>query len=136
MDISCRKRTGVKPEIWRRWALQIRALLSLRNSSISGGILKFCENVDKEFSGVEPCPICYSVIMHIVDRSLPKVSCKVCQNKFHSACIYKWFNNSQKAHVLSVDLFSDVKRTHEDKKNYEPEIYIQYLSGRFAVNLR
>ena len=96
VDISCRKRTGVKPEIWRRWALQIRALLSLRNSSISGGILKFCENVDKEFSGVEPCPICYSVI-HIVDRSLPKVSCKVCQNKFHSACIYKWFNNSQKS---------------------------------------
>ena len=96
VEISCRKRTGVKPEIWRRWALQIRALLSLHNTSISAGIVKFCENVDKEFSGVEPCPICYCVI-HIVDRNLPRISCKVCHNKFHSSCLHKWFSNSQKS---------------------------------------
>ena len=106
MDISCRKRTGVKPEIWRRWALQIRALLSLRNSSISGGILKFCENVDKEFSGVEPCPICYSVI-HIVDRSLPKFLAKYARTSSIPRAFISGSTTPRKALALSVDLFSN-----------------------------
>ena len=40
--------------------------------------------------------ICYSVL-HVVDHSLPKVSCNVCNNSFHSACLYKWFSNANKS---------------------------------------
>merc|ERR1712194_948917 len=33
------------------------------------------ENVDKEFEGVEPCPVCYSVL-HVKSHKLPNLECK------------------------------------------------------------
>jgi hypothetical protein len=54
------------------------------------------QNVEKEFDGIEECPICYSVV-HTSDRSLPRLRCKTCKHKFHSACLYKWFSTSQKS---------------------------------------
>ena len=48
------------------------------------------------FEGVEECPICYTVI-HMVNGTLPKLSCHTCKHKFHAACLYKWFNTSNKS---------------------------------------
>ena len=54
------------------------------------------KNVDKELDGVEPCPICYSVVQ-TTDHSLPRKSCYTCSTKFHSACLYRWFHSSHKS---------------------------------------
>ena len=54
------------------------------------------DNVDKEFSGVEPCPICYS-ILHPKALTLPSLTCPTCANKFHSTCLYQWFQSSGKS---------------------------------------
>ena len=43
----------------------------------------FKANLDKEFEGMEECPICYYVI-HSTTKELPKLSCKTCHYKFHS----------------------------------------------------
>jgi hypothetical protein len=53
------------------------------------------ENLDKEFEGLEPCPICYSVI-HITNHGIPRFACSTCKNKFHSACLQTWFRSSNK----------------------------------------
>ena len=48
------------------------------------------------FEDVEECPICYTVL-HLVNNSLPRMACHTCRNKFHSACLSKWFNTSNKS---------------------------------------
>jgi hypothetical protein len=48
-------------------------------------ILLWKQNVDKEFEGIEPCPICFS-ILHVSNRKLPQLSCNICNNKFHNLC--------------------------------------------------
>lgn len=53
-------------------------------------------NLEKEFEGVEPCPICYC-ILHPKTFSLPTLACPTCNNKFHSTCLYTWFKNSGKS---------------------------------------
>ncbi|MBK8156747.1 MAG: hypothetical protein IPK55_12485 [Streptococcus sp.] len=57
--------------------------------------------MDKEIEGISDCLICYCVV-HYSDKSLPKLGCKNCKNKFHSACITKWFNESQKSNCPHV----------------------------------
>ena len=51
------------------------------------------DSLQKEFEGVEPCPICYAVI-HMTTKLLPKVACQTCRNKFHGACLSQWFRTS------------------------------------------
>jgi len=61
-------------------------------------------NIDKEFDGVEPCPICYSIV-HISGASsnasgaskFPSMECRTCHNKFHSVCLHQWFKSSGKS---------------------------------------
>jgi hypothetical protein len=45
---------------------------------------------------VEECPICYQIV-HGTTRQLPRLACRTCNNKFHAACLYKWFSSSQKS---------------------------------------
>eukprot|EP00501_MAST-03F_sp_TOSAG23-6_P000332 GSMAST32.ASY1.ANO1.339.1 assembled CDS len=98
-EVTCERRLGVKDKQWRRWALQIRRLLSAQDGAV-GSVVDAVElwkqNLDKEFSGVEPCPICYNVL-HMTHRTLPSRSCKTCNTCFHSHCLYKWFQSSQKS---------------------------------------
>ena len=63
---------------------------------MADALLLWKQNVDREFEGLEACPICYS-ILHPTDRSLPRVECSTCRNKFHSRCLYKWFQQSHKS---------------------------------------
>lgn len=68
----------------------------MQNGALAEAIGIWKRNFDKEFEGVEECPICYSVI-HTANHSLPRLACKTCKHKFHSACLYKWFSTSHKS---------------------------------------
>ena len=94
--VQCHRRIGIKENQWKRWSLQIQSLLTNRDGTLLDGIYLWKKKVDREFEGVEECSICYSVL-HVVDHSLPKVSCNICNNSFHSACLYKWFSNANKS---------------------------------------
>ncbi|KAK1398101.1 hypothetical protein POM88_007964 [Heracleum sosnowskyi] len=67
-----------------------------QNGALAEAIRIWKSNFDKEFEGVEECPICYSVV-HTSDHNLPRLACKTCKHKFHSACLYKWFSTSHKS---------------------------------------
>lgn len=88
----------------RKWSLSIRNLIQSRNGDIISAILLWKSNIDKEMEGVEECHICYCVL-HASDRSLPTLPCKNCANKFHVACIRKWFNTSNKSNCPLCQTF-------------------------------
>ncbi|XP_064628174.1 E3 ubiquitin-protein ligase listerin-like [Lineus longissimus] len=87
------KRVGVADTQWRNWMLQMTTFLNHQNGSIIEGLKLWKKNVDKRFEGVEDCMICFSVI-HGSNYQLPKLLCRTCKKKFHSDCLYKWFNTS------------------------------------------
>eukprot|EP00903_Cladosiphon_okamuranus_P017695 g16294.t1 len=95
VEVTCSQRMGVSESRWRQWVLQIVTLLSLQDGSVLDAVMMWKKNVDKEFEGVEPCVICYSVL-HPKTMDLPQMTCKTCSNKFHSSCLYKWFHTSHK----------------------------------------
>ncbi|ODV65769.1 hypothetical protein HYPBUDRAFT_128913 [Hyphopichia burtonii NRRL Y-1933] len=85
-------RLGVKENQWKAWLLASQKIISLTNGSIIDAIELFNKNVDLHFSGFEDCAICYSILHQ--DHSLPSKTCPTCLNKFHAACLYKWFKSS------------------------------------------
>ena len=96
VEVDCRKRLGVSESRWRRWVLQIVTLLSNQDACVQQAVDLWKKNVDREFDGLEPCPICYS-ILHPKNLALPSLECGTCKNKFHPECLYKWFNTSHKS---------------------------------------
>jgi len=74
----------------------MKSLLVNHNNNIIDSLILWKKNLDKEFEGVEECPICYYVI-HASTKELPKLPCKTCKHKFHSSCIHKWFQTSNKS---------------------------------------
>jgi len=87
------RKVGVTANQWRNWMLQLTTFLMHQNGSILDGLTLWKRNVDKRFEGVEECYICYYVL-HGSNYQLPKLTCRTCRKKFHSACLYKWFNTS------------------------------------------
>lgn len=85
-------RLGVKEKQWKAWLLASQRVISLTNGSIVDSIDLFKRNVNLHFSGFEECAICYSILHQ--DHSLPSKVCPTCLNKFHAACLYKWFKSS------------------------------------------
>lgn len=85
-------RLGVKENQWKAWLLASQRVVSLTNGSIIDCIELFNRNVNLHFSGFEECAICYSILHQ--DHSLPSKTCPTCSNKFHAACLYKWFKSS------------------------------------------
>jgi len=96
VEVECRKRLGVTDQRWRRWVLQIVSLLATQDGSVLDAIVMWKNNVDKEFEGLEPCPICYS-ILHPKSLALPTLKCGTCSAAFHQPCLFKWFNTSHKS---------------------------------------
>ena len=96
VSVSSAKRLGVSENEWRNWLLQLTTYLTHQNGSIIQGLQIWKRNVDKKFSGVEECTICYSVI-HGTNYQLPKMKCRTCKHMFHSVCLYKWFESSSKS---------------------------------------
>lgn len=95
VEVECTKRIGITEDRWRRWVLQIIKVTASQDGSLLDAVLLWKQNVDKEFEGVEPCPICYS-ILNPKTMGLPNLPCKTCSNKYHNSCLYKWFNQSGK----------------------------------------
>ena len=81
---------------WRNCHMQLSILLTHQNGSLWDGLMLWKKNLDKRFGGIEECCICYSVF-HISTYQIPKSSCHTCRKKFHTSCLYKWFNTSQKS---------------------------------------
>ncbi|EPQ53690.1 hypothetical protein GLOTRDRAFT_117039 [Gloeophyllum trabeum ATCC 11539] len=87
------KKVGVEENRWRAWVLGVQQIMWTQNGSIVDGLSLFKRNVSLHFEGQVECAICYSIISPM-DYSLPKKPCKTCKNRFHSTCLYKWFNTS------------------------------------------
>ena len=92
-------KTGVPEAQWRKWLLSMHTLLFTEDASLLDAILLWKNSMDKLFDGIESCLICYSVFHQ---NGLPRLGCKTCHNKFHSACLYKWFNSSHKSNCPLV----------------------------------
>lgn len=95
VEVDCQKTLGVPEKRWKHWQLQIMLMLNNQDGSILDALHLWKENVDKEFEGVEPCPVCYSVIC-VKTHAMPNLQCKTCSNRFHTTCLYKWFQSSGK----------------------------------------
>jgi len=99
VEVDCQKTMGIAENRWRRWALQIMLMLNNQDGSVLDALLLWKQNVDKEFEGVEPCPVCYSVLC-IKTHRMPNLECKTCHNRFHTSCLYKWFQSSGKSQCV------------------------------------
>ena len=95
-ELVCAKRVGISEARLRKWMLGISAILKHQNGAVAQALLQWQRNIDAEFAGVEPCPICYAVI-HPVDHQKPRLRCRQCSNTFHATCLYTWFRTSSKS---------------------------------------
>lgn len=86
-------RVGISEQKWKQWIMSTQHVITGMNGSVLDSLELFTKNVHLQFSGFEECAICYS-ILHAVDRKLPSKTCPTCKNKFHGACLYKWFRSS------------------------------------------
>ncbi|KAK6725583.1 hypothetical protein RB195_004104 [Necator americanus] len=86
----------VPSEKVKKWLLQLTAYLYHQNGSTVEGIIMWRKNVDRDVEGAEACTICMMTI-HSTNHQLPKVRCRQCKNKFHSNCLYKWFESSSQS---------------------------------------
>ena len=77
----------------KRWQLSITTSLLSSNGGLYEAIQGFFLNVDGHFAGVTDCAICYSVL-HATHHTLPRMTCRTCQHRFHSQCLLTWFNKS------------------------------------------
>lgn len=98
-QVDCSKTLGVPSDRWKRWALQITMMLNNQGGTLQDALMLWKDNVDKEFEGVEPCPVCYSVL-HVKTHKLPKLVCKTCHNRFHVDCLTQWFRSSGKSQCV------------------------------------
>jgi hypothetical protein len=95
-EVDCSKTLGVPETRWKRWALQITLMLNNQGGTLQDALMLWKENVDKEFEGIEPCPVCYSVL-HVKSHKLPEMECKTCHHRFHFDCLTQWFKSSGKS---------------------------------------
>jgi hypothetical protein len=94
-EVDCSKTFGIPPARSKRWALMITQMINNQGGTLKDALLLWKENIDKEFEGVEPCPVCYSVL-HVKSHKLPNLECNTCHNQFHHECLKEWFNSSNK----------------------------------------
>lgn len=86
-------RVGVTEQQWKSWIISTQRIISNMNGSVVDSLELLSKNVKLQFSGFEECAICYFII-HAIDGKLPTKICPTCNNRFHGACLYKWFKSS------------------------------------------
>lgn len=89
------------PKVEGRPAPSRERLMQLTLAAAAGApihrILKLWKDaVDKKYEGLDECHICFS-LLHPATAQLPKLKCHTCRKIFHSACLYRWFNTSNKS---------------------------------------
>jgi hypothetical protein len=97
-EVDCSQTLGVPQKRWKLWSLQITRSIN-QGGMLFDALTCWKENVDKEFDGVEPCPVCYSVL-HIKTHKLPELECTTCSNRFHVQCLTQWFRSSGKTQCV------------------------------------
>jgi len=96
ISVECKRGVKISEMRVNKWKLMMRKLLTNHNFAIKDALVMLKKNIDKEFEGIEECPICYYVI-HSATGALPKFACKNCKYLFHAACMQKWFSSSNKS---------------------------------------
>uniref|UniRef100_A0A7S1HRD2 E3 ubiquitin-protein ligase listerin n=1 Tax=Phaeocystis cordata TaxID=118079 RepID=A0A7S1HRD2_9EUKA len=96
VEVEYVQKFGFGEAVLRKWLLSMRAFLRNQDGTIDDALYFWYQNVEKQFDGVEECPICYSIIQ-TTDHTLPRLKCRTCGKKFHSACMFKWFNTNHKS---------------------------------------
>lgn len=99
VDVDGRKTLGVSESRFKRWALQMRQIVNNQDGTLLDALMLWKRYVEKEFEGVEPCPVCYCVLA-VKTHELPNMQCKTCANTFHSSCLQKWFTSSGKSRCV------------------------------------
>ena len=77
----------------RRWQLAVASALLSSNGGLRQAVQGWRSNLEQHFAGAAECPICYAVV-HAVNGTLPRMSCRTCNNRFHSGCLFTWFEKS------------------------------------------
>ena len=95
LEVGSTRNVGVPQATLRKWLLSISAYLRLHDGAVVEAVRMWKSNLDKTFEGVEECSICYSVL-HAANHALPRMQCRTCKHKFHSACMYRWVQTSGK----------------------------------------
>ncbi|XP_026292154.1 E3 ubiquitin-protein ligase listerin [Frankliniella occidentalis] len=96
MIVEVGKRNAAAAVQWRRWLMQLTMFLTHQNGTLWDGLALWRNNVVRRYEGVEECYICFCVLSG-ANYQLPKLSCRTCRKKFHSTCLYKWFQTSNKS---------------------------------------
>jgi len=95
VTVTSKHKMGVSETLWRKWLLSMISLLRNQDGTVLDATLLWQTSLNKHFEGIELCPICYA-LFHASNYSVPNMSCKTCKTKFHSICLYEWFNSSHK----------------------------------------
>lgn len=114
IEVKDSEKTAIKKDKWRTWVLGIQQITWSQNGSIIDGISLFKKNVAGHFAGLTECAICYS-ILNANDASRPNLPCSTCNNRFHGACLYEWFNSS---HSSSCPLCRSTIVIHKYRDDY------------------
>merc|ERR1712063_210192 len=56
-EVDCSRTLGIPMNRWKRWSLQITLMLNNQGGTLQDALVLWKDNVDKEFDGVEPCPV-------------------------------------------------------------------------------
>ena len=67
-------------------------------TQLASALALFTSSLSKELQGVEPCPICYSLVSSGL-QVIPNKKCVHCKKAFHSECLTKWFLRGGQASV-------------------------------------
>jgi hypothetical protein len=98
-EVDCTKTLGIPQKRQKHWSLQITQMLNSQGGTLQDALMLWKDNVDKEFEGLEPCPVCYSVLS-VKTHKLPCLECKICHNRFHLDCLSQWFRSSGKSQCV------------------------------------
>ena len=79
--------------------LGVSAILQHRNGAVADGLMLWRKNVDGEFAGVEPCPICYLVI-HGTNHQR-RLRCHKKETSFHGVPV-QVVHQLEQEHVSAV----------------------------------
>ncbi|XP_045766017.1 E3 ubiquitin-protein ligase listerin isoform X2 [Maniola jurtina] len=69
--------------------------LTYHNGTLLNALKMWTRAVNSRVQSAAQCYVCYCR-MHPSSGRFPNVSCHQCRNKFHSACLNKWFRHSRK----------------------------------------
>ncbi|GKA76734.1 E3 ubiquitin protein ligase listerin, partial [Tanacetum coccineum] len=73
VDVECTRSLGISDVKQRKWLLSMISFIRNQNGALAEAIRIWKNNIDKEFEGVEECPICYSV-RHTTYHTRPKLA--------------------------------------------------------------